>query len=49
MLCKARIDLKAIGTSMGHSKVSATEKYIGRPGMDRLQIIRKAGIDYVLK
>lgn len=48
MLCEAGIDVKAIGTTMGHTKTSTTEGYIGKPGMDRLQSIRNAGIDYVL-
>ena len=48
MLCEAGIDMKSIGATMGHTKVTTTEGYIGKPGMDRLQSIRNAGIDYVL-
>jgi len=49
MLNEAGIDMKAIGATMGHTKVSTTEGYIGKPEMSRLQSIRNAGIDYVLR
>lgn len=48
MLNEAGIDMKAIGTTMGHTKVSTTEGYVGRPETDRLWSIRNAGINHIL-
>lgn len=48
LLSEAGVDMKTIGTTMGHNKTSTTEGYIGKPGTDRLKSIRNAGIDYVL-
>lgn len=48
MLSEAGIDIRTVGTTMGHTKTSTTEGYINKPKMDRLKSIRNAGVAHVL-